>query len=97
MRKWIVMIAIVAVFLGGALATSSEWDGDITEAATEPLAEEAGAGGGQLLPWSIEGDMLLFVFLIGGTAAGFAAGYNWRKLFSERKQARAAAAARRSN
>ena len=83
MRKWFIVIVIVALFLGGVLATGSRWDGDITEAATTPLAEEKGVEEAQLLPWTIEGDLLLFVFLIGGGAAGFAAGYYWHKLFLE--------------
>lgn len=32
-----------------------------------------------------QGDLLLFVFALGGAAGGFAAGYYWRRLISERK------------
>lgn len=32
-----------------------------------------------------QGDLLLFVFAVGGAAGGFAAGYYWRKLMSEKE------------
>jgi len=32
-----------------------------------------------------QGDLLLFVFALGGAVGGFAAGYYWRRLISERK------------
>lgn len=82
MKRWIVLAA-VAVFLVAALMTSSNWDGDITEGAADPLAARAGREVTNLLPWSLTGDLELFVFFTGGAAAGFAAGYFWRKLFSE--------------
>ncbi len=35
-----------------------------------------------------QGDLLLFVFALGGAAGGFVAGYCWRRLISEKKQRR---------
>lgn len=32
-----------------------------------------------------QGDLLLFVFALGGAVGGFAAGYCWRRLISEKK------------
>jgi hypothetical protein len=32
-----------------------------------------------------QGDLLLFVFLLAGAAGGFVMGYNFRKLFVEKK------------
>ncbi len=81
MKRWLIVIVLVAAFIGGVLATGSRWEGDVTEAATEPLAQQTGMEEKQVLPWSVEGDLLLFVFLTGGAAAGFAFGYNWHKLF----------------
>jgi cobalt/nickel transport system permease protein len=86
MKKWIIAMAVIAVFLAGVLATTSDWDGDITEAAADPLAEAAGVEESGVLPWSIEGDLLLFLFLSGGAAAGFAGGYYWRKVFIEQRE-----------
>ena len=81
MRRWLIVISVVVLFLGAALFTESRWEGDATESAAEPLKEKAGVQESQVLPWSLEGDLLLFVFLAGGAAAGFAAGYWWRSLF----------------
>jgi cobalt/nickel transport system permease protein/cobalt/nickel transport protein len=80
-RKKIILIVALSIFLVALLATASAWDGDITEHAAENLAPDAGET--QILPWKIEGDLLLFFFLAGGAIAGFAAGYYWRKLFAE--------------
>lgn len=84
MKQWVIVIILAATFLGGVLATASSWDGDITEAAAGPLAQTAGVEESRVLPWSIEGDLLLFLFLAGGAVAGFVAGYQWRRLFAEK-------------
>lgn len=80
--KRLIILMLVAVFLTSVFLTRSQWDGDITEAVSLSLAAEAGAGESRILPWSIDGDLLLFLFLAGGAAAGFAAGYYWRVLFA---------------
>lgn len=89
-RRWLIAGLAVVVFMAAVLLTNSRWEGDVTEAAATPLAEQAGARESRIIPWEIEGDLLLFVFLAGGAAAGFAAGYYWRTLFpgADRKQER---------
>lgn len=81
MKRWLIIIAVVATFLTAVLFTESQWQGDVTEGAAAPLAEKAGVAESQALPWKIDGDLLLFFFLSGGAIAGFAAGYYWRTLF----------------
>lgn len=81
--KRFLAVAAVILFLAAILMTKSNWDGDITEGAADPLAARAGRQVTNLLPWSLNGDLELFVFFSGGAAAGFAAGFFWRKLFSE--------------
>ena len=82
MKRKLIICAAVILFLLAVLATEAEWDGDITESAAAPLADSAGVAESHILPWRIEGDLLLFVFLAGGSIAGFAAGYYWRTLFA---------------
>lgn len=82
MKRTLIIVAVIAVFLVAVLMTESKWAGDVTESAAAPLAEKAGVEESQVLPWKIGGDLLLFFFLSGGAVAGFAAGYQWRTLFS---------------
>jgi cobalt/nickel transport protein len=59
------------------------WTG-VDEAVVEKIAREHGREAKPPLINTDQGDLLLFVFLIGGAAAGFMAGYYWRKLVSEK-------------
>ena len=81
MKRWVLIITVVGVFLAAVLFTESKWEGDVTEGAATPLAEKAGVEESEVLPWKVDGDLLLFFFLSGGAVAGFAAGYYWRTLF----------------
>ncbi len=84
MKRWLIVLAVATVFLAAVLFTNSQWEGDVTESAATPLAEKAGVEESNVLPWKIEGDLLLFFFLSGGVIAGFAAGYYWHTLFHGR-------------
>jgi hypothetical protein len=46
-------------------------------------AEEVGAGERDPFINTDKGDLLLFMFAIGGAVAGFWLGYNWRDLFGK--------------
>jgi hypothetical protein len=60
------------------------WTG-VDETVVEKIAKEHGREAKPLPTNSDKGDLLLFIFLVGGVIAGFAAGYYWRQLISEKK------------
>lgn len=64
------------------------WTG-VDEAVVEKIAKEHGREAHKPLIDPGEGDLLLFAFLLGGSVGGFAAGYCWRLLVSEKKEKRA--------
>lgn len=51
----------------------------------EKYASEAGREAREPFINTDQGDLLLFVFALGGAVGGFAAGYCWRQLISEKK------------
>ncbi len=61
------------------------WTG-VDEAVVEKVAREHGREAKPPLINTDRGDLLLFIFLVGGAIAGFAAGYFWRQLTSEKKE-----------
>jgi cobalt/nickel transport protein len=61
------------------------WVG-VDEAVVEKVAKEHGREAKPPLVSTDNGDILLFIFLLGGAVGGFAAGYCWRMLVSERKE-----------
>jgi len=63
------------------------WVG-VDETVVEKVAKEHGREAKAPLINTDQGDLLLFVFLAGGAVAGFAAGYFWRQLISEKKEPR---------
>jgi len=61
------------------------WVG-VDEAVVEKVAREHGREAKPSLINTDKGDLLLFVFLLAGAVGGFAGGYCWRMLVSEKKE-----------
>ncbi|RJQ51064.1 MAG: hypothetical protein C4526_10965 [Nitrospiraceae bacterium] len=60
-------------------AFAAEWSG-VDESVVEKYAKDHGREAKEPLINTDQGDLLLFMFLIGGVIGGFAAGYYWRML-----------------
>ena len=63
---------------------ADKWPG-VDESVVEKYAKEHGREAREPLINTDQGDLLLFVFLLAGTIGGFAAGYSWRMLVSEKE------------
>lgn len=61
------------------------WTG-VDEAVVEKVAKEHGREARPPIVSPDKGDLLLFIFLVAGAVAGFAGGYYWRMLVSEKKK-----------
>jgi len=61
------------------------WTG-VDEAVVEKVAKEHGREAKTPLIDTDKGDLLLFIFLLAGSIGGFAGGYCWRMLVSEKKE-----------
>ena len=79
----ILLPTLLFVFYFFTLAPHS-WTG-VDETVVEKIAMEHGRQSRPPLINPGEGDLLLFVFLVAGVVGGFAGGYYWRMLVSERK------------
>jgi cobalt/nickel transport protein len=62
---------------------AGKWTG-VDESVVEKYAKEHGREAWTPFINTDQGDLLLFVFLLAGTVGGFAAGYSWRMLVSEK-------------
>jgi hypothetical protein len=58
----------------------------VDEAVVEKIAKEHGREARPPLVSTDNGDLLLFIFLVAGVVGGFAGGYYWRMLVSEKKE-----------
>lgn len=67
-------------------ASAAKWPG-VDESVVERVAAEAGRQPWNS-PFALEGDLLLFCFLVAGIAGGFVLGYAYRALFHDTKAAR---------
>lgn len=95
MRRAIILIAALMLALGVGHTFAevakddgkahSAWSG-VDEKVVERIAAERGREPVEPLINTDQGDLLLFVFLIAGAAAGFAAGYYWRALMDGRRE-----------
>ena len=93
-----VVVVIVALAIWGWLALSRNvpegaegpWGGvDVT--VIEQYAIDAGREAREPFINTDQGDMLLFVFAVGGAVGGFVAGYYWRRLMTEKAEKGSAA------
>ncbi len=81
--SWTVFLLLSTLCLVPFAFCQSNWKG-IDEAVVEKIASEQGREARKPLIDPGEGDLLLFAFLCAGAVGGFAAGYYWRKLVSEK-------------
>ena len=86
-----IAVAVIAVAVWGWLALAGSapqgkkgpWGG-VDVNVIEKYAADAGREARKPLINTDQGDLLLFVFALGGAVGGFAAGYYWRRLITER-------------
>ncbi len=85
----IFFISLLLVTCYSSLVTAIEekWAG-VDETVVEKYAKEHGREAKKPFLNTDQGDLLLFAFLLAGTAGGFAAGYSWRKLTEGKKDNR---------
>ena len=76
---YIGILFLAITFLPLPAYANEKWEG-VDVAVIEKTAGEQGRPAAETPFNSLEGDMLLFAFLVGGAAGGFCAGYFYRKL-----------------
>ncbi len=77
------MLYVACSMLSPATSAAEKWSG-VDESVVEKYAKEQGREAHKPLINTDQGDLLLFVFLLAGTAGGFVAGYYWRILMVEK-------------
>ncbi|MBI5665134.1 MAG: cobalt ABC transporter permease [Nitrospirae bacterium] len=76
-------LLLISHFLFPTSAAAADWSG-VDESVVEKYAKDHGREAKGPLINTDQGDLLLFMFLIGGVIGGFAAGYYWRTLTEDR-------------
>ena len=87
----VIVIAVITLAVWGWLALAGSappgkegpWGG-VDVNVIEKYAADAGREAKKPLINTDQGDLLLFVFALGGAVGGFAAGYYWRRLITEK-------------
>lgn len=89
MRRILVVYVLAAALVAGAAfglaRMDASWDG-VDRGVVEKFAKQAGRVPREPLINTDQGDLLLFVFMVSGTAGGFLAGYCFRELFPPRRR-----------
>jgi hypothetical protein len=78
------IVGWIAISKQGPGGEKSSWGG-VDENVVEKYASEAGREAREPFINTDKGDLLLFVFALGGAIGGFAAGYYWRRLVMEKR------------
>lgn len=84
MRKFICAVTVLTIIIALTGPALAEWSG-VDEAVVEKFAEEHGREAVDPVINTDQGDLLLFVFLLGGALGGFVGGYYWRVLNEPRE------------
>ena len=84
-RHALVMVSAFLLSLVSLSQAEEKWQG-VDETVVQKFAREHGREARKPLIDTGEGDLQLFMFLLAGTAGGFAAGYCWRALLDGRKK-----------
>ena len=77
------LFCILSPFGFASEQEKSKWSG-VDESVVEKYAKAHGREAREPFINTDQGDLLLFVFLLGGAVGGFAAGYYWRILITEK-------------
>lgn len=82
--KWIILFLFLAllVYLGTSSLSMPGQD-EYVNGIADKYAQEVGAKEREPYINTDKGDLLLFVFLLGGATAGFIIGHNWRDIFGK--------------
>lgn len=85
--KIVYLFVIMAILLIATAkitkAEGNKWAG-VDEAVVEKYAKKYGVEPREPFINTDQGDLLLFIFTLAGTAGGFIIGYNFRKIFQEK-------------
>ncbi len=84
-----IRLALIVAVIGILLSFSSLWANEkwpgVDEAVIEKYAKKFGVEPKEPIINTDQGDLLLFIFTAAGTVGGFVIGYNYRKIFKEKR------------
>lgn len=78
------MSALVLISSKASLGEEGKWPG-VDEAVVERYAKKFGVEPREPYINTDQGDLLLFIFTLAGATGGFVMGYNFRRIFKEKK------------
>jgi cobalt/nickel transport protein len=81
----VIMVSAFLLSVASLSQAEERWQG-VDETVVQKFAREHGREARKPLIDTGEGDLQLFMFLLAGTAGGFAAGYCWRALLDGRRK-----------
>lgn len=83
-KKFLFVIILIFSLSNHCVFASERWSG-VDEAVVEKYAKKYGVSPKEPFINTDQGDLLLFIFTLAGALGGFVAGYNFRKIFKEKR------------